>query len=273
MVEFEVKGHEHSLLPEGKKWKLVFSDEFDGEKLDESKWSYRLDYWGERFAAYTDKGVYLDGKSNAVFKPVFEDGCLRSSQLQTGGNSFDQLNFEAIQNRINKKHGDNPWKDEIEMWPLKPLSKPKFMHRFGYYEARVKFQKLNFWWSAFWLQSPSIGAAYNPALCGVENDVIENFGNGELTSGNIYGGYGKQFQEVARVRYPFVNDGEYHRVGMEWSKDGYVFYLDGKETARTSSPVSEVEQFILISTEVQGYRRNAPTAECTEEVMADRRHT
>ena len=115
MVEFEVKGHEHSLLPEGKKWKLVFSDEFDGEKLDESKWSYRLDYWGERFAAYTDKGVYLDGKSNAVFKPVFEDGCLRSSQLQTGGNSFDQLNFEAIQNRINKKHGDNPWKDEIEM--------------------------------------------------------------------------------------------------------------------------------------------------------------
>ena len=270
MVEFEVKGHEHSLLPEGKKWKLVFSDEFDGEKLDESKWSYRLDYWGERFAAYTDKGVYLDGKSNAVFKPVFEDGCLRSSQLQTGGNSFDQLNFEAIQNRINKKHGDNPWKDEIEMWPLKPLSKPKFMHRFGYYEARVKFQKLNFWWSAFWLQSPSIGAAYNPALCGVENDVIENFGNGELTSGNIYGGYGKQFQEAARVRYPFVNDGEYHRVGMEWSKDGYVFYLDGKETARTSSPVSEVEQFILISTEVQEYRRNAPTAECTEEVMADR---
>ncbi len=270
MVEFEVKGHEHSLLPEGKKWKLVFSDEFDGEKLDESKWRYRLDYWGERYAAYTDKGVYLDGKSNAVFKPVFEDGCLRSSQLQTGGNSFDQLNFEAIQNRINKKHGDNPWKDEIEMWPLKPLSKPKFMHRFGYYEARVKFQKLNFWWSAFWLQSPSIGAAYNPALCGVENDVIENFGNGELTSGNIYGGYGKQFQEVARVRYPFVNDGEYHRVGMEWAKDGYVFYLDGKETARTSSPVSEVEQFILISTEVQGYRRNAATAECTEEVMADR---
>ena len=104
----------------------------------------------------------------------------------------------------------------------------------------------------------------------MENDVIENFGNGELTSGNIYGGYGKQFQEAARVRYPFVNDGEYHRVGMEWSKDGYVFYLDGKETARTSSPVSEVEQFILISTEVQGYRRNAATAECTEEVMADR---
>jgi len=31
-----------------------------------------------------------------------------------------------------------------------------------------------------------------------------------------------------------------------------------------------VEQFILISTEVQGYRRNAATAECTEEVMADR---
>ena len=47
-------------------------------------------------------------------------------------------------------------------------------------------------------------------------------------------------------------------------------HIDGKETARTSSPVSEVEQFILISTEVQGYRRNAATAECTDEVMSDR---
>ena len=48
MQKFEIKDHEHSLLPENKKWKLVWHDEFDGDTLDESKWSYRLNFWGER---------------------------------------------------------------------------------------------------------------------------------------------------------------------------------------------------------------------------------
>ena len=36
-----VEGREASLLPDGKKFKLVWHDEFDGNSLDESKWSYR----------------------------------------------------------------------------------------------------------------------------------------------------------------------------------------------------------------------------------------
>ena len=42
MKKFIVPGHEVSLLPEGKKWKMVWSDEFDGTELDTSKWDYRL---------------------------------------------------------------------------------------------------------------------------------------------------------------------------------------------------------------------------------------
>lgn len=269
MIKYEIDRHEPSFLPEGKQWKLAWSDEFDGTALDESKWRYRLDYWGMRTGAYTDRGVSLDGQSNVVFRPVVVDGRLCSAQLQTGGNSFDQLDFDgAISNRLTGRNGGNPW-NQIEIWPLKPLEKPKFAHRYGYYEARVKFQKRNFWWSAFWLQSPSIGASYDPRWSGVENDIIENFGNGQLTSGNIYGGYGKQFKEEARIQYPFENDGLFHRVGMEWSADGYVFYFDGKETARSAGPVSHIEQFVLLTTEVQGYRSGKPYTDFTEEDLAD----
>lgn len=269
MQKFEMKDHEASLLPEGKKWKLIWNDEFDGDTLDESKWSYRLNFWGKHADQYTDKGVSLDGKGNVVFRPVVEDGKVKSAQLQTGALSFDNLDFDgAIKNRMDGSNGENPW-GQVELWPFKPFEQPKFTHRYGYYEARVKFQKCKFWWSAFWLQSPMTGMCTDPSACGVESDIMEKFPDGQLTSGNIYNGYGKQFAEASRVRYPFEEDGEYHRFGLEWSKDGYVFYFDGKETARSLSPVSNVEQFVLISTEVLGYRSNQPKTEWTEEELND----
>ncbi len=269
MQKFIVENHEPSLLPEGKKWKLSWNDEFDGNKLDESKWSYRLNFWGKYADQYTDKGVSLDGKGNVVFRPVIVDGKLKSAQLQTGALSYDNLDFDsALKNRLDGLNGGNPW-GEVELWPFKEFDKPKFMHRYGYYEVRVKFQKKDFWWSAFWLQSPMTGITYDPARCGIESDIMENFVNGKLTSGNIYNGYGKTFKENARINYPYTEDGEYHRFGMEWSKDGYVFYFDGKETTRTSEPVSHTEQFVLLSTEVKGYRSNKPKTEWTEEELND----
>ena len=47
MQKYEVKGHEPSFLPEGHKWQLAWSDEFDGTELDESKWDYRLSMMGK----------------------------------------------------------------------------------------------------------------------------------------------------------------------------------------------------------------------------------
>ena len=41
---------------------------------------------------------------------------------------------------------------------------------------------------------------------------------------------------------------------MDWQPDGYVFYCDGKEVSRCNKHVSHVPQFILLTTEVQGYR-------------------
>lgn len=37
MQKFELEGHAPSLLPDGMNFKLVWSDEFDGDTLDASK--------------------------------------------------------------------------------------------------------------------------------------------------------------------------------------------------------------------------------------------
>ena len=264
MKNFEIADHEPSLLPEGN-WKLVWSDEFDGDELDRTKWDFRLNFWGRPFPAYCDKGVSLDGESNAVFSPVrLEDGRICSAQLQTGSNSFDIPKY-SFDSKVNAC-GDN------NFWPLGKIPEPKFMHRYGYYEVRCKLQKTDGWWSAFWMQTPSPGITYDPEWSGVENDIMEYFGKHKLTSGNFYGGYGADLKQDARVDYDFkgnicekgvklsgegfeAEEDEFHRFGLLWTEDKYVFYYDGKETARTSYPISKVPQFILLTTEVQGYRR------------------
>ena len=273
MKKYEVENHEYSLLPEGKNWSLVWSDEFDGDTLDTSKWMYRTNFWGKPFPAFCDQGVELDGKGNVIFRPVqMPDGRICSAQLQTGSNSFD-IPKNTYLDKSNSC-GDN------HFWPLGTLPEPKFMHRYGYYEVRCKLQQTDGWWSAFWIQTPAPGTTYDPQWSGVEVDIMEYFGGKQLTSGNFYGGYGDDLKTDARVHYDFggnmlkgydtspnesINDAyenaknDFHRFGLLWTENEYVFYYDGKETSRTNHPVSQVPQFILLTTEVQGYRRGDGT--------------
>ena len=250
MVEYKVESHEPSLVPKEAKWKLVWSDEFDGPELDRTKWDFRLNFWGEPFEAYTDQGIVFDGKSNIELHRTEKNGYYVSPQLQTGSNSFD----------IPPTEQENPWNHNY-FWKLGELKPAKFIHRFGYYECRCKFQNdPDTMWSAFWTQSPSIGTSYDPKWCGIESDIMEHFKEGEFETGNIMGGYGSQFHEEGRVRglkLEKTDDG-FHRFGMSWQPEGYVFYCDGKEISRASEYVSYVPQFILLTTEIQGYRTNSP---------------
>lgn len=248
MQRFEVKDHEPSYLPEGE-WKLVWADEFDGTELDRTKWDFRLNFWGKPFDAYTDQGVILDGNSHVELHRTEKNGYYVSPQLQTGSLSFD----------IPKIPGDSPWSKE-ESWPIGPLKEPKFVHRYGYYECRCKFQKdPDTMWSAFWTQSPSVGTRFEPEWCGIESDIMEHFYNDKASTGNITYGHGERFTDEGRVTYDLEKtEGDWHYFGMDWQPDGYVFYCDGKEVSRTSEHISHVPQFILISTEVLGYRESNP---------------
>jgi beta-glucanase (GH16 family) len=258
MKKFTLEDHADSFLPEGKEWKLVWHDEFDGTELDETKWGFRLNFWGQRFKTFTTEGVELDGNSHIRLHMIKKGDDYYSPLLQTGSLTYDMP------------------KEDDGFWPFGEAEKPKFMHRYGYYEVRCRFQKTNGWWSAFWLQTPSPGITYDPEWSGVEVDIMEYFGKHKLTSGNFYGGYGADLKYDARVAYDFkgnicekgvnpsgegceAEENEFHRFGLLWAEDKYVFYYDGKEMARTTYPISKVPQFILLTTEVQGYRRGDGT--------------
>ena len=233
--------HEKSILPKGKNWKLIWNDEFDGTELDSSKWSFRRHLLHRKFETYTDQAAWLDGNGVLHLQVLEKDGQYYSSQLQTGENFLDR-----------------PSDDD---WPIAPFSTPKFMHKYGYYECRCKFPEQTGRWCAFWLQSPVIGSSPDPVKAGVEVDIVETFSdysviNNQTISHNTHwSGYGKDHLSGGLHAYDLqpTPDG-FHLFGLDWSRSGYVFYVDGQESYRMESPVSDTEQFVLLTTECDGYR-------------------
>ncbi len=262
MIPFSVMEEDHaeSLLPEGYSWKLVWHDEFDGTELDRTKWDFRLHLMQKRHYTFTDEGAVLDGKGNLLLTLVKKDGQFYSPHLQTGENFMDRP-VEGSDGNYSKEF----------TWPIAKLKEPKFLHRYGYYEIRCKFQQQPGWWSAFWLQSPIIGCCLDPGLAGVELDIMENFTrDGVISHNQHWNGYGVQHESSGsgNMQTEETPDG-YHRFGLHWRPDGYDYYVDGKKTWHSDGPVSHVPQFILVSTECMGYRNGDQPSEELAAVTAD----
>lgn len=265
MQKYDLTDHAPSFLPEGKKWRLVWHDEFDGDTLDETKWNFRLNFWGKPFPAFSKEGVELDGHSNLHLNLVKRaDGSFCSPHLQTASLTYD----------IPK---DTPPR---KMWPFGKFQQPKFLHRFGFYEVRCRLPKNDGWHSAFWLQAPGVGSHPNPRYAGVEVDIMENYSlytKNKIVGGPIWGGYGNDNRRSGHFQWDHVETPDkWHYYAVEWTPDSYTFFIDGKEVGKISpdpkqvapildaegkpcggtllGPISHVEQFILLSTECHGYR-------------------
>jgi len=262
-----VKGEPPSLLPDGKRFALVWNDEFNGTQLDTSKWGYRTNFWGKRFAAFAgpeDGCVEVKGGKVHLKLKKRADGHFCSPQLQTG---------ELL--------WDHPWQEDRKgFWPLAKREKPKFLHRYGYYEARVRLQRRPGWWSAFWMQTETQGVCLDPARAGIEHDIMESFYPGDVSRHMFHmNGYGPDYKGYSIPRgssaeRPFnlaMSTDEFHTFGLLWEPDGYTAFVDGRQHGEKTSlvkgeAVSQVPEFLLISTECQWYRNNRMTGDAVPEL-------
>jgi beta-glucanase (GH16 family) len=218
-------------VPEGKAWKLVWHDEFDGAKLDETKWETPPD--GKRRDAYwMRQAVSLDGKGHLAVRTLkdgekYIDGCVRS--------------------------------------------RGKFEHAFGFYVARVQLQKQQGHWSAFWLYNQSVGNAAHDGRAGTEIDIFEKPWLDDRVQQTLHwGGYGKQHQSAGHVAtVPGVMAG-WHTFALWWKPDQYVFYVDGKETWRsTAGGVCQVPLYIKLSDEVGPWAGDIKKAALPDQFLVD----
>ena len=267
-AESQVEGKAPSLLPEGKNFKLVWNDEFDGDALDTSKWSFRTNFWGRPahwFAKPEDGCVEVrDGTVRLKVKKL-ANGQFVSPQLQTGELLWD---VPALENPKG-------------FWYVGKQMKPKFVHKYGYYECRCRLQRKPGWWSAFWMQTMMQGCCLDPGLAGIEQDIMESFDPGEVIVSSYHlNGYGpdyRSFHIPAEYDVPPVFEGKlnlaldtenFHTFGLLWEPDGYSVYVDGRFRGKNGKYVSHVPEFLLISTECKFYRKNRMTGSADPQLEA-----
>jgi hypothetical protein len=124
---------------------------------------------------------------------------------------------------------------------------------YGYYSARVRFQKAAGSHGSFWMQAA--GADMDN---GVEIDVAEYFGDGRTDGGlsnfvhATTGSTTKTSGGIQTTVKPALGQGRtpsngWHVYSVQWSPAGYVFRVDGIPTFSTTKPrvASGTEELVL----------------------------
>jgi len=261
-------------LPGGRTGTLVWHDEFDGDALDTSKWMFRTNFWGKRahWLARPEDGCVA--VSNGVCRLMIKklpDGQFVTPQLQTGELLWDM-----------------PRVDSDSFW-FYPKRRPAlFEHKYGYYECRARLQREKGWWSAFWMQTVQQGASLDPERSGVEHDIMESFEPGIVIPACFHqNGGGKDYQGFRAPRVSSSDDlkaksthldtDSFHTFGMLWEPDGYTLFIDGVQRGEKvgkgkdlqygfPEAVSQVPEFILISTEAKFYRERKGTGSASPDL-------
>ncbi|RME92420.1 MAG: glycosyl hydrolase family protein [Verrucomicrobia bacterium] len=132
----------------------------------------------------------------------------------------------------------------------------------GYYEARVRFADAPGMWSAWWLQTPTMGRPLgDPAKAGMEIDLFEHRAvnqAGKDIADQVqhtlhWDGYGEHHKSRGHLTPPLGLRQGWHVFGCEWTETEYRFYVDGRLTWR-SGPVSLRPEFMILSSEVHDGR-------------------
>ena len=136
-----------------------------------------------------------------------------------------------------------------------------FSQAFGFFEAEVMFPNADGLWSAFWLQSVSMGKVGNGGMDGAEIDIFESsFRRAWIERGeNLVGacshwdGYGEhhRFTDTRQRVDATLYDGHWHRFALKWTPWEYVFYVnDVPFYAADWGGVSRVAQYVRLTTEL-----------------------
>ncbi len=217
--------------PDGKTWKMIWNDEFDGDTLDTSKWVPEPE--GKRKGGWwSPKAIRLDGEGHLAIGTYqegdkFVDGCV--------------------------------------------TTEGKFERACGYYVARVKFQKQVGHWSAFWIHGRRVTQVGDEGRDGTEIDIMEKPWLDERVQHTLHwDGYGAAHKTEGKVVHtPGVMEG-FHTFGLWWSQDEYVFYIDGQETWRTrGGGVCQTPQYMLLSDEVGPWAGDITKAKLPDEFLVD----
>ena len=198
----------------GKQYRLTFEDNFEGDMLDNTKW----------------------------------ERCPEQRRQNIGGCWKDEMS---------EIHDGNLW-----LWAKidkngRPISGAirsikKFTQAYGYFEARLMFPRTTGFWGAFWMMCGDVSKVDGSAVSGAEIDIIET---GECPRDRVnhaihWDGYGADHKGVSKITGDKSLYHGWHTYALEWTKEEYIFYIDGEETWRESEMgICEYPGYLKLTTE------------------------
>lgn len=177
-------------------WKLVWSDEFDGEHLDKTVWTQevREDGW------YNDELQYYTGREENI---SFRDGALV----------------------ITAKYDPNGGK---RMYTSARISTQNKLHfQYGRIEARIQLPQGQGMWPAFWMLGTASDGQWPD--CG-EVDILEAVNNAQECNGFLHwrnnDSSSKRLDKWAGGGTPLEHPEQWHIYALEWTRTEMRWYLD-----------------------------------------------
>lgn len=211
-------------------YKLVWSDEFNGSELDDSKWEamigdgsqYGIWGWGN------NESQYYREENATVF-----NGSLKIKAIKENFGGYEYTSSR-----------------------LRSLNSGDF--KYGKIEASIKMDNSGGLWHAFWMLPSSPN---EPWPISGEIDIMEYVGNSPneiLNTVHMSNSAGQQLSLGESV--PFVNDFNFHKYAIEWNANKITWLVDDQETysvLRTNSAVNntwpfDAEFHLLLNTAVGG---------------------
>ncbi len=179
-------------------YNLVWSDEFDGTTLDDSKWSSQIGGhgWGNNELQYYTGGANNIEVSNSTMKIIAREESIN-------GSNYSSARIRSI--------GKGDW-------------------TYGKMEASIKLPEGQGIWPAFWMMPTE--SAYGTWPNSGEIDIMEFLGHQTST---IYGTchYGNDyFDKSSSGNSHNINpnsfvDGNFHHFSIEWEPNQIRWYVDG----------------------------------------------
>ena len=213
-------------------WYVTLEENFDGDKLPET---FAPSPHGLRHTEYWCDDMVSVENGNAVIKATYSDNhecdiCPKNGYFTSG---------------IETKRTANGKSENL------------FEQAFGYFEARVCFPKSGGMWSAFWLQTDSVGNIGNKGEDGSEIDIYEssfyNTNKSNIGHAIHYDGYANKHKCMDRISNSGYDlyDG-FHTFAVKWTPYEYVFFVDGKVSWATDfGGVCKVPAYLRFTNEIR----------------------
>jgi beta-glucanase (GH16 family) len=203
----------HAIVVFGQgQWQLVWQDEFDGNSLDTTKWSFEVDCWG---GGNAELQCYTARPQNTFV----QNGVLTLKAIQE--------RYTGTQTGCTRADGCTNTKDYTSS-RIRTVYDPKGSWLYGRMEMSAKLPDAKHLWPAFWMLPTDY--KYGSWAASGEIDIMEYRGQvknkveGTLHFGGVWPN--NVYQGSGPITFPNDLSTAFHVYAVEWEKNEVRWYVD-----------------------------------------------